>query len=124
MSFRILVVDDDAAVRDVLTRFLQRRGYTVEHACDGQEALDAVREHEPDLMLLDIYLPKMSGLDVLFNIQKDELHTRTIALSGIADDEMAQNSRALGAVGFIAKPFDFPELTAQIDANLVAGVIA
>ena len=124
MSFRILVVDDDADVRDVLTRFLKRRGYVVEHASDGKEALDAVREHEPDLMLLDIHLPKMSGLDVLSNIQDDNLHTRTIALSGLPDEQMVHNSKALGAVAFMSKPFDFPELTAQIDANLVAGVSA
>ena len=124
MSFRILVVDDDADVRDVLTRFLKRRGYIVEHACDGEEALDAVREHEPDLMLLDIYLPKMTGLDVLLHMRDEHLYARTIALSGIPDDQIVQSSKELGAVDFMAKPFDFPALTAAIDANLVAGVTA
>ena len=124
MAFRILVVDDDADVRDVLTRFLKRRGYVVENAADGKEALSMVREHDPDLMLLDIYLPKMSGLDVLHQLQNDDVHTRTIALSGIPDDQMVRNTQALGAVAFMAKPFDFPQLTAEIDANLAAGVAA
>ena len=124
MSFRILVVDDDADVRDVLTRFLKRRGYTVEHACDGEEALDAVRSHPPDLMLLDIYLPKMTGLDVLFHMRVEHLSTRTIALSGNPDDQIVQNSISLGAVDFMAKPFDFPILNAKIDTNLVAAVTA
>lgn len=124
MAFSILVVDDDDDVREVLTRYLKRRGYVVETAADGEQALAAVRQTDPDLMLLDIYLPKMSGLDVLYAIQDDSLHTRTIALSGIPDDQMVQNSRELGAVGFMAKPFDFPALTEQIDANLSAGVSA
>ncbi|MCH7824158.1 MAG: response regulator [Acidobacteria bacterium] len=124
MSFRILVVDDDPDVRDLLTRFLKRRGYIVEHACDGEEALAAVREHEPDLMLLDVYLPKMTGLDVLFHMRDEHPDTRTIALSGIPGDQIVQSSKELGAVDFITKPFDFPALTAKIDANLVAGVMA
>ncbi len=124
MPFRILVVDDDADARDVLTRFLKRCGYIVEHACDGEEALDAVREHEPDLMLLDIYLPKMTGLDVLFHMRDEHRYTRTIAMSGIPDDQIVQSSKELGAVDFMAKPFDIPTLSAKIDANLVAGVTA
>ena len=64
MAFHILVVDDDAGVRDVLTRFLTRRGYLVGSVASGEEALSAVRDKDPDLMLLDICLPKMSGLDV------------------------------------------------------------
>ena len=122
MSFRILVVDDDADVRDVLTRFLKRSGYSVQHAADGEEALDAVREHAPDLMLLDICLPRMTGLDVLFHLREEHLQPRTIALSGTATDEIVQNSRELGAIDFMAKPFDFFALAAKIDASLVAGV--
>jgi DNA-binding response OmpR family regulator len=122
MAFHILVVDDDPDVRDMLTRFLRRRGYVVENAANGEEALAAVRDRDHDLMLLDIYLPEMSGLEVLYAIQGTDLHTRTIALSGIADDRMVENSRELGAVAFLAKPFDFCELTEEIDANLVAAV--
>ncbi len=124
MASSILVVDDDEDVREVLKRFLKRRGYIVDTAADGEEALAAVRERDPDLMLLDIYLPKMSGLEVLYALQDDQLHTRTIALSGIPDDQMVQNSRELGAVAFMAKPFDFSVLTAQIDASLASGVSA
>ncbi len=124
MAFHILVVDDDAAVRDVLTRFLRRRGYRVGIAANGEEALNAVRDHDPDLMLLDIHLPKLSGLDVLQELQSGNLQTRTIALSGMPDDEMVQSTKELGAVAFLAKPFDFTSLTAEISANLVAGMAA
>lgn len=124
MAFHILVVDDDPGVRDVLTRFLRRRGYVVENAADGEEALAALRAHDPDLMLLDIYLPKLSGIDVLCAIQGDHLRTRTIAVSGIPDDDLVRNTEELGAVGFLAKPFDFPVLTEEIAANLVAAARA
>jgi DNA-binding response OmpR family regulator len=120
MAFHILVVDDDPDVRDVLTRFLRRRGYVVENAADGEEALAAVRAHDPDLMVLDVYLPKLSGLEVLHAIQGEDLHTRTIAVSGIPDDDMVRNIEELGAVTFFAKPFDFPVFTEEIAANLVA----
>ena len=124
MAFHILVVDDDAGVRDVLTRFLRRRGYRVGSAANGEEALSAVRDNDPDLMLLDIHLPKLSGLDVLQELQSGNLQTRTIALSGIPDDEMVQSTKELGAVAFLAKPFDFTSLMAEISANLVAGMAA
>ncbi|MGD8328509.1 MAG: response regulator [Acidobacteriota bacterium] len=124
MAFHILVVDDDPDVRDVLTRVLRRRGYVVENAADGEEALAAVRAHDPDLMVLDVYLPKLSGLEVLHAIQREDLHTRTIAVSGIPDDEMVRNTEQLGAVTFLAKPFDFPVLTEEIAANLVAAARA
>jgi len=124
MAFHILVVDDDPDVRDMLTRLLSRRGYVVENAADGEEALAAVRAHDPDLMLLDVYLPKLNGLEVLHAIQSENLHTRTIAVSGIPDDELVRNIEELGAVTFLAKPFDFPVLTEEIAANLVAGARA
>ncbi|HEX9698439.1 MAG TPA: response regulator [Acidobacteriota bacterium] len=124
MAFHILVVDDDADVRDMLTRFLKRRGYAVDQAADGEEALRSLRNRDPDLMLLDIYLPKKTGLEVLREMKDAGLRVRTIALSAMPDDQIVASSLSLGAVSFMAKPFDFMDLTAQIDANLVASLDA
>jgi len=124
MAFHILVVDDDADVRDMLTRFLKRRGYVVDQAADGEEALRSLRNRDPDLMLLDIYLPKKTGLEVLREMKDAGLRVRTIALSAMPDDQIVASSLSLGAVSFMAKPFDFMDLTAQIDANLVASLDA
>ena len=124
MAFHILVVDDDADVRDMLTRFLKRRGYVVDQAADGEEALRSLRNRDPDLMLLDIYLPKKTGLEVLREMKDAGLRVRTIALSAMPDDQIIASSLSLGAVSFMAKPFDFMDLTAQIDANLVASLDA
>ncbi len=121
MPYRILIVDDDADIRDMLTRFLKRRGYVVDNAADGCEALEALRSREPDLMLLDIYMPNMSGLEVLAEIKGEDLRTRTIALSGRPDGKVIEDSLELGAVAFVAKPFDFPDLTAQIADSLLMG---
>jgi len=124
MAFHILVVDDDADVRDMLARFLKRRGYAVDQAADGEEALRSLRNRDPDLMLLDIYLPKKTGLEVLREMKDAGLRVRTIALSAMPDDQIVASSLSLGAVSFMAKPFDFMDLTAQIDANLVASLDA
>jgi DNA-binding response OmpR family regulator len=124
VAFHILVVDDDADVRDMLTRFLKRRGYVVDQAADGEEALRSLRNRDPDLMLLDIYLPKKTGLEVLREMKDAGLRVRTIALSAMPDDQIIASSLSLGAVSFMAKPFDFMDLTAQIDANLVASLDA
>lgn len=124
MAFHILVVDDDADVRDMLTRFLKRRGYVVDQAADGEEALRSLRNRDPDLMLLDIYLPKKTGLEVLREMKDAGLRVRTIALSAMPDDQIIASSLSLGAVSFMAKPFDFMDLTAQIYANLVASLDA
>lgn len=119
MPFHILVVDDDPGVRDMLTLFLRRRGYLVASARDGEEALASVRANDPDLILLDIYMPKMSGLEVLYEIRDEDLSTRIIALSGIPDEHLISSLEELGAHAFMPKPLDFPALTAQIDANLM-----
>jgi DNA-binding response OmpR family regulator len=124
VAFHILVVDDDVDVRDMLTRFLKRRGYVVDQAADGEEALRSLRNRDPDLMLLDIYLPKKTGLEVLREMKDAGLRVRTIALSAMPDDQIIASSLSLGAVSFMAKPFDFMDLTAQIDANLVASLDA
>lgn len=120
MALSILVVDDDEDLRDLLERFLKKRGYIVNHAEDGEEALAAAEEDEPDIVLLDIYLPKMSGLEVLSEMRRRGIHSRTIALSGIPDDQMVDDSLRLGAVDFIAKPLDFAYLEQRIEEIALA----
>ena len=67
----ILIVDDESDVRDLLRKFLTRRGYEVDTACDGKAALEAVRSGEPDIVLLDIRLPKLDGLSVLEQLRQE-----------------------------------------------------
>ncbi len=110
MAINVLVVDDDPGVRSVLDRFLSRRGYDVQTVEDGETALRKIREHEPDLLLLDVYLPGISGMEVLYALQGEGRMIPTLTFSGMPDDEMARESVLLGASDFIYKPFSLTHL--------------
>ena len=120
MGIRVLVVDDDRGIRDVLTNFLSRRGYEVETAADGETALESIRRNQPDVLLLDIYLPTMSGIDVLYELRHEGLEIPTLTFSGMPDDQMARESTLLGASDFVFKPFHLDELEANLQKRLSA----
>jgi signal transduction histidine kinase len=117
---RILVVDDNAANRNMLGRRLQRQGYTVEEARNGHEALDRVATEEFDLVLLDIVMPGMDGFEVLEHMKQDR-RMRSIPVVVIsALDELDSVVRAIqiGAEDYLLKPFDPVLLRARIGAIL------
>lgn len=116
---RILVVDDEEDVRDLLSRFLLKRGYQVETAADGEEALEAVRQNPPDVVLLDIRLPKLDGLSVLEVLRREAREVAIITMSGVADEATARKSLELGAADFITKPFNLPYLETSLLAKLL-----
>lgn len=104
----VLVVDDEPEVQSVLERFFQVHGCDVTTAPDGDEALAAVRDRRPDLVLLDLNMPGMDGLKVLDRIRAEALEVGPVwAFSGYVSDAEATEAMELGAVGFLNKPFDF-----------------
>ncbi len=108
---RALVVDDEPLICDLLTRFLSRRGYAVVTAGDGEEALEDLRNTRPDLLLLDIYLPKIDGLGVLESIRDEAIEVGTIwTITGKADDDSVKKSLELGAAEVFTKPLNLPHL--------------
>ena len=113
---RILVVDDEASVRDVLTRYLEREGYRVEVAADGQGALRAAYE-QPDLIVLDLMLPGVNGLEVCRRL-RSQSNVPIIMLT--ARDEEADKliGFTTGADDYITKPFSPAELVLRIKAVL------
>ena len=115
----ILVVDDESDVRELLRKFLTRRGYEVDTASDGMAAIEAIRENPPDIVLLDIRLPKIDGLSVLRRLRDDADDVAIITMSGIADEDMARQSLELGAADFITKPFNLPYLETSLLAKLI-----
>jgi two-component system sensor histidine kinase/response regulator len=116
----LLVVDDDASNRDVLSRRLERQGHRVRTAASGRSALQLMRESEFDLVLLDILMPDMDGYEVLGQIKGDEAlrHVPVIMISAI--DEVRSVVRCIdaGADDYLAKPFDPTLLRARIGASL------
>lgn len=117
-SHRILVTDDDPAIRDVLTRFLTARGFEVLTAADGREALKILKSDPPDIVLLDIAMPRLNGIEVLRRMQADGIDVGVIMISGHPDEDAAKKSLQLGAADFIVKPFDFTYLETSLMAKL------
>ena len=115
---RILVVDDDAAVRDSLARTLRFEGYQVDTARDGQEALDAVRTDEPDAVILDVSMPRMDGLQACRRLRGDGVAVPVLMLT--ARDSVGDRVAGLdaGADDYLVKPFALQELLARIRALL------
>jgi DNA-binding response OmpR family regulator len=110
----ILVADDEAALRDLLCEQLSAEGYKTESAVDGEEAIQKLQEKSYELVLLDINMPKKTGLDVLKYIRAKALPTRVIMLTGRLGYSVGSESMKLGADEFITKPFDLNYLDLTI----------
>jgi signal transduction histidine kinase/CheY-like chemotaxis protein len=110
---RILIVDDDSAIRSMLKQYLQDRGYETEEAADAKEAIGKARSLRLDLILLDIMMPGLSGYDVLRVLKNDEI-TRDIPVIVVSVLEDRQRALMLGASDYVTKPVDEKELFKKI----------
>lgn len=120
MPARILVVDDEPAIVDVLSRLLARDGYHVATARNGAEALDSVARQKPDLILLDVMMPLVDGFAVCQQLKNDE-RTALIPitmLTGQDDFEHRKRGMEVGADDFLSKPFEQSMLRARIQSQL------
>jgi DNA-binding response OmpR family regulator len=118
MRRRLLIVEDDPALRRALTFNLAREGYEVTTAADGETGLDAARSDRLDLILLDVMLPGMSGVEVLRVLRREGVTTPVIVLSAKGDEIDRVVGLKVGADDYVAKPFSRPELLARIEAVL------
>ncbi len=112
----ILVVDDDRQTRLKLTRELESRGYAVSAVEGGDEALQAIARESFDLILLDILMPKMDGVEVLERLRADTTQQtpKVIVVSAVDDAEKMQKCRQLGARHYLTKPVDLELLNARV----------
>jgi len=115
---RILVVDDDRAVRESLRRSLEFNGYQVELAADGTTALDALAQHRPDAMVLDVMMPRLDGLEVARRLRTagDDLPILVLTAREAVSDRVA--GLDAGADDYLPKPFALEELLARLRALL------
>jgi two-component system, NtrC family, response regulator AtoC len=111
----ILLVDDDPAILDLLTRFLDRRGWHVYRSATGTGAIRTYEEESPDLVLLDLELPDLNGIPVLGRLRELDEDVTVIMLTGHADVETAVEAMRLGAENFLTKPFELDHLAAVVD---------
>ena len=116
----VLVVEDEAAIATMLRYNLEKQGFRVEEAGDGQEALDLISETTPDLVLLDWMLPTLSGIEVCRQIRRRQ-ETRTlpvIMVTARAEDQDAVRALNIGADDYVSKPFSMEGLLARVRALL------
>ncbi|HEV7965546.1 MAG TPA: response regulator transcription factor [Actinoplanes sp.] len=120
---RVLVVDDDTAVRDSLARTLRFEGHEVDTARDGQEALEAVHAGEPDAMILDVSMPRLDGLETCRRLRADGKLLPVLMLT--ARDSVGDRVAGLdaGADDYLSKPFALQELLARLRALLRRSVL-
>ncbi|MDT5041687.1 MAG: two-component system, OmpR family, response regulator MprA [Actinoplanes sp.] len=124
VDVRILVVDDDAAVRDSLARTLRFEGHEVVTADDGEQALSAVRAKEPDAMILDVSMPKLDGLQACRRLRAEGVLLPVLMLT--ARDSVGDRVAGLdaGADDYLVKPFALQELLARLRALLRRSLIS
>jgi len=105
----ILVVDDDSGIRQLLTYVLQAKGYAVSSAVDGVEGLQKALDERPGLVITDVQMPNMDGVDMLRAIQRDNSAQRIIVMTGYAVEDKIENVKASG-IPLIEKPFEMATL--------------
>ena len=115
---RILVVEDEKEIADGICLILEKAGYQADCAQDGLTGLDYIFSEIYDLVLLDIMLPKINGLDIIKNVRAQKIHTPIILLTAKSQIEDKVNGFTIGADDYITKPFDARELLARIGARL------
>ena len=103
---KILVIDDEPIAGALIRDFLEGRDYKVLVATQAPVGLEIASKEKPDLVLLDMLMPKISGLECLERIKKESPETIVIILSGLQNEEIAKQALALGAYDYIIKPFD------------------
>jgi DNA-binding response OmpR family regulator len=118
MGARVLIVDDEPMVRDVLERYLRSEGYEVQIAADGEEALRRADDGDPDLILLDLMLPKLDGYEVFTRMREAGRRTPVIMLTARGEETDRIVGLDLGADDYVTKPFSPREVVSRVRAVL------
>ncbi|KEO83385.1 response regulator [Tumebacillus flagellatus] len=117
---KVLIVDDQYGIRVLLQEVLDKEGYTIFQAPNGVTALEIVKEHQPDLVLLDMKIPGMDGLEILRHIRTIEPDTKVIMMTAYGELDLIKEATVLGAITHFTKPFDIDELRQAVNAQLVS----
>jgi DNA-binding response OmpR family regulator len=116
---RVLVVDDEAEVCALLEEFLAPKGYRIRSVADGAAALREVMKEAPDLVLLDIDMPRLDGIEALRAIRGVAREVKIVMISGKASLDTAKRTLAYGAFDYIAKPFDLDHVSEVVAAAVL-----
>ena len=108
---RMLIVDDEPKITKCLSTFFSARGFAVRRVVTGRQAVAWLRYEPPDVVLLDVRMPDMSGIEVLKRAKELCPQARIIMVTALDQPELREEADAYGAVGYVTKPFDFSEAT-------------
>lgn len=111
---KILVVDDEEIVLNTIRFHLESEGHLVITSADGREAIELIRNEEPDVIILDIMMPFMSGLELLEMVKSENKNIPAILISALDEIEVIETSLSIGADDFIIKPVNMDELSIRI----------
>ena len=115
---KLLIVDDEIDVREFAKNFFRKRGIDVFTASGGAEALGVISAQSPELVLLDIRMDGMSGMEALRSLRQQGSNIKVIMISGVEDEGIVQEAQQLGVAGFIHKPLVLEELEKVVMAEL------
>ncbi len=110
MNEKILIVDDQYGIRILLNEVFNKEGYQTFQAANGLQALDIVTKERPDLVLLDMKIPGMDGIEILKRMKMIDESIRVIIMTAYGELDMIKESKELGALTHFAKPFDIDEI--------------
>jgi DNA-binding response OmpR family regulator len=116
---RVLVVDDEIEFRKVLAEYLEDRGFDVIEAQDGEEALDRVPDFRPHIVLMDVMMAGMGGVEALRRIKSGAPETCVIMVTAVEDIDSARAALALGASDYVTKPFSFQYLDSVLEVHML-----
>ena len=102
---KVLIVEDDAVISNAIEKVLKKKGLEVAATDSGIGVMDLIKEHSPEVVLLDINLPGMSGLNILEEIKKQNPSLKVVMITAVIDHETEQKALNLGANAFLKKPF-------------------
>ena len=118
MKEKILIVDDQFGIRILLNEVFQKEGYQTFQAANGIQALDILKNQDPDLVLLDMKIPGMDGIEILKRMKVIEPDIRVIIMTAYGELDMIQEAKNLGAITHFAKPFDIDDIRAAVRKHL------
>ncbi len=116
---KILVVDDEKSIREMLVRFLAEKGYRTCSAAAGEEALKVLKREKPDVVLLDIRMPGIDGIETLKKIKRADKRVGVIMVTAVSEREVAEQCLELGAFDYIIKPISLKYLEESLLAKLL-----
>jgi len=115
---KLLIVDDESDIREFARNFFKKRKIDVFVASGGRQALELIAQESPNLVLLDVRMEEMTGIEVLRELRKSNSSLKVIMVSGVEDEETIKEANELGVIGYIHKPFILEELEKIVLAQL------